>query len=122
MALKTSDKTRAVKLLRKWTKALELDPPNWTTDINIVPSQDMDGADGSCTWQGEYREAWIDLNEEILGNWGAVEETVVHELLHLKLQGHQDPDKVLAEYDPFFENALNVIARELVKVGRRKTK
>lgn len=76
---------------------------------------------GSSTWEPEYNVASIEVASD-LGSDADIEETLIHELLHLKLEGH----KVLTrgyKYDPLYERALNVLARVLVapKARRRKS-
>ena len=125
MPRQVSESARVNKLLKKWLVALELSPPVWNkVSVDFYDPSEEEDSEGSCGWQREYGEAWIYISSAIRGNWNDIEETIVHELIHLKLEGHKDlvsmaPDK----YDPVYENGLNVISRELVKTsGRRKAK
>lgn len=126
MPRQVSESARVNKLLKKWLPALELSPPVWnkiSVEFYDATEDEKDNEnDGACGWQREYGEAWIYLSSEIRGNWPEIEETIVHELIHLKLEGHKSTESSLENYDPVYENGLNVISRELVKGGRRKAK
>lgn len=123
MPRQMSESARIQKLLDKWLVALELSPPVWNkVSVEFYEPKEDEDDDGACGWQREYSEAWLYLSSAIRGNWDEIEETIVHELLHLKFEGHKATESSLEKYDPVYENGLNVVARELVKVGRRKTK
>lgn len=125
MPRQVSESARVNKLLKKWLVALELSPPVWSkVSVDFYDPSEEEDSEGSCGWQREYGEAWIYLSSAIRGNWKDIEETIVHELIHLKLEGHKDIESMSPEkYDPVYENGLNVISRELVKAsGRRKAK
>ena len=76
----------------------------------------MEEALGVAYWTPEYKTAVVkilnpDNPEE---DEQDVERTLVHELLHIMLQGHRTMDDVTKTYDPAFEAALNVLADVLV--------
>ena len=61
---------------------------------------------GHTWWQAEYPEVLIVVRR------GEDEATIVHELLHLRLEGHLTRPR---KYDPLYERALNELADALVK-------
>lgn len=78
-------------------------------DINFDELEICEDLDGWIDWSTEH--AYADL---VMRKRNAKEETLVHELLHLKLEGHKPrPGK----YDPLYERALNDLARALIANG-----
>lgn len=65
---------------------------------------------GFITWskQIEYPSALIRLNKQFCQ--GDIEQTIIHELLHLLLEGHKTKQR---KYDPHYECALNILSRNL---------
>jgi hypothetical protein len=67
---------------------------------------------GQSQWFPEERQCWIAVrptdDADLLG------ETLVHELLHVRLEGHLAPMEN-EQYDPGYEYALNCTARALWK-------
>jgi len=76
----------------------------------------MEEALGVAYWTPEYKTAVIKIldPEKLEEDNTDVERTLVHELLHIMLQGHRTMDEVTKVYDPTFEAALNVLADVLV--------
>lgn len=93
-----------------------LGPPNWEKiNIRFASFEETEGNVGLCAWFSEYKKVEIFILEEELHaqqEVGTIEETVVHELLHLVLDGHREKKLV---YSPSYEHGLNVLARILTK-------
>lgn len=72
----------------------------------------MDDAVGSCQWLAEECTATVSLLT------GQGDETLVHELLHLHLEGHTTykPEN----YSELHERALNRLAKTLVEMDRKE--
>ena len=64
-----------------------------------------EGSVGNALWHPEECEAWIYLQRGA----GQLEETLLHELLHIRLEGHREPVK----YDAMYERAINAITAAL---------
>ena len=106
-------------LARKWIKKLELGSPLWRKiDVAVMTAEEQaqhDGTLGICLWDIDNSYAYVGLapEEKHVEDQTLMEETLVHELLHLRLQGHKEYKK---EYDdPHLERALNLLAEILVK-------
>lgn len=83
---------------------------------------------GNCTWWSEYKQALVQVldpsNTLAYSGHGddiekTLDETLVHELLHLRLEGERE--KPLA-YSGSYEWALNVLAELIVNLDRKTTK
>ncbi len=61
---------------------------------------------GHTYWKPEYPEGLIIVDRS------AGAHTIVHELLHIRLEGHRIACK---RYDPLYERALNCLAEALLK-------
>ena len=112
-------KSPAIRDLRKaaahWREVLGLS--EWT--LYVCYGKPVDGqadlakgeisadCEGQAMWHTESPHAIIALRRG-----QATEETVVHELLHIRLEGHR-PAPI--KYDPLYERALNLIAAALLK-------
>lgn len=103
------------RLARKWIRRLNLTTFN-KIQISFAPESEMDEALGVAYWTPEYKTAVIKIldPEKLEEDDTDVERTLVHELLHIMLQGHRTMDEVTKIYDPTFEAALNVLADVLV--------
>ena len=73
--------------------------------VRVRSIQKMDGNLGSCEWHAEVCEAEIEIRR------GQGEETLIHEILHLLLEGHTT--YVPERYSEMHERALNRLARLL---------
>lgn len=103
-------------LAKKWIVALRL--TDWEIDFKLVPNtEELGKCAGTCVWQTEYKTATI----EIAGDQppGEIEETLIHELLHLALEGHK-PLTQKYKYDAMYERGLNVISEALAAKGRKR--
>jgi hypothetical protein len=62
---------------------------------------------GQSTWMAEERQAWIALRPN--ADDRMLEETTIHELLHILFEGHKPVDN--SQYDAGYEFALNRSAK-----------
>lgn len=85
----------------------------------VVTDRDFDPRAGEIspdlaahtTWTAEYPEAIITLAK----GPDATEETLCHEILHIRLEAHRTAPM---KYDPLYERALNELAKALVASQR----
>lgn len=120
--MKIAPETR--KLFRHWVKTLALAPPAWEK-ITLRPLDEAAHPNdvGLCEQMPEERRATVFLASEERHGALPVEETIVHELLHLRLDGHISLYDPKAEaYDPQYEAGLNVIAKLLVRLRQNERK
>ena len=99
---------------RAWQERLGL--TEWQIQVNWgKPSQQPDyskgemdaGSVGNACWHTEECRAWIYLRR----GSEHLRETLVHELLHIRLEGHREP----VRYSPLYERALNAIVAALLR-------
>lgn len=104
------------KFLRKWIRILKLSKPKWDKiTIDFGAEELQPEAVGFCRWSTEERKAEVFVispkeylnffNEEI--NEIFVEKVIIHELLHLMLEGGKS-GKI--KYEIHFEQGLNILA------------
>ncbi len=105
---------RTERLIRLWQKRLSL--RDWTIEVQVCTEVDADDSWGEATWYPDSREATIRISRG-LGPWQH-EATVVHELLHLMLQGHMDYEG----YDIHEERAINTLASVLTAAYRGRAR
>lgn len=102
------------RLAKKWIKKLRLDPPAWKEiRVSFAGLDKMEDAMGLCEWSTEHRTAQIHILEPELHEEygrGTIEQTLVHELLHLVLQGYMTKQP---EEDSNFEYGLNLLSEVL---------
>ncbi len=91
--------------LAYWKTRLNL--PEWKIALGWGTVKDMEGDLGRCAWNVEELEAIVKLNRRDPQQ----ETTLVHELLHIVIQGHADYET----YDPHLERAINRIANALME-------
>lgn len=96
-----------------WQALLGLN--EWHITVRTVPQREM--ADANTGTEGPY-DGLNTINPEhmestILLARGANEETLVHELLHLVLDGDQEQRGV---YEVLHERAINRLARALIRL------
>ena len=103
------------RLARKWIRRLNLTTFN-KIQVSYAPKSEMEESLGHAYWTPEYKTAVIKIlnPDDPEEDEQDVERTLVHELLHIMLQGHRIMDEVTKVYDPIFEAALNVLADVLV--------
>lgn len=113
--------TTARKLVRYWQEILGL--TEWTI-ADVVWGEDSlmgDSFSGFNDFFTEGRKSKIILNRRDADD--EIEETIVHELLHLMIDGHKGKDKVVGRhYDPMHELALNRLAKVFVALDREGKK
>lgn len=97
---------QAEKECAYWVKRLGLKEWSENTTINVIPAAEMPDEWGTCQWITEECSATIRIRED------ADRATIVHELLHLVLDGH----KRYRRYSEMSERAINRIAAALVNV------
>lgn len=68
------------------------------------------GLHGQSSWMAEERQCWIAVAPN--ADSRVMEETLVHECLHVLLEGHL-PEMDSAKYDPGYELGLNRLAKAL---------
>lgn len=105
--------------LKYWVKELQLGPPLWKKitleELEVTPGEEVFDL-GHCLPFTEGRTAVIKIaSSEVHSGCGHdIEETLIHELLHLRLEGHRE------EWidDRQYEAGLNVLAETLVRLRR----
>lgn len=113
-------------LLVEWTRRLRLQ--DWKIVAKVTPSNDMDngGIEGSCSCFAPTKEAVVRVSDELgkpVGGhirraWPSdPEEVLVHELLHIHIDGFMPKSEDKAEYAAA-EVAINMIASALVDTKR----
>lgn len=107
------------KFLRKWVRILKLSKPKWDKiTIEFSDKNLKSETVGLCSWSTEESEARIYIispekylktfDEEITEAF--IEKVVIHELLHLVLDGGKC-GKI--KYEPHYEQGLNTLASVL---------
>lgn len=88
-----------------WAERLRLN--DWEITVQFAPTETMDSheSDGLAMWSAEHRTAVILLRRK----QDDLEQTIVHELLHVALQGHV-PQTASDTYDVAEERSINAIA------------
>jgi hypothetical protein len=106
-------------ICRRWRKRFPLLQP-WRIRVRFARAAAMKGSVGLCSFMPEYQAAEIlILHPDDRGPSDPdIEADVVHELLHVVIQGHKGPQK----YDPAFELGINSMTDALCKAYRRKPK
>lgn len=89
-----------------WRERLNL--KEWTISVGWGTKKEMAGCVGCCTWSAEEMCALVKIKRDEPAK--ELEPTLVHELLHLVLQGHSNYD---GEYDVHLERAINKLAAAL---------
>lgn len=91
--------------LNHWQRRLNI--THWKIDVKWIPKGESDDM-GDSWWHFEEASAGIRLAK------GAREDTLLHELLHIVIDGHTNCDLYVPE--PNHERAINDIARALIEV------
>jgi hypothetical protein len=114
-------------MAQKWVKKLCL--TEWEIDFVFLPWEEMEGTVGRCHWQTEYHKATVQIldpatcpGEDVVPyDASDIEQTLVHELLHIVIQGRSN---IMPKYNANFERALNILSEVLApkkeKRGRAK--
>lgn len=103
------------KLTKTWAHRLGIG--DWKISVKFMPAEDMEDDQGQCWYYPEYRRADIHILREQDTQEGddSIEAAVVHELLHIVLEGHRPLEG--GKYDAMFERGLNLIANALIEVN-----
>jgi hypothetical protein len=92
--------------LTEWQIRVQWGKPSERPDYS---KGEMDaGSVGNACWHTEECRAWIYLRR----GSDNLRETLIHELLHVRLEGHRENPM---RYDALYERALNAIAAALAK-------
>jgi Zn-dependent peptidase ImmA (M78 family) len=89
-----------------WRNRLNL--KEWDIRVEWGAKKEMADAVGTCIWSAEELCAIVKLKRGEPAH--EIEPTLVHELLHLVLQGHTNYD---GKYDIHLERAINKLAAAL---------
>lgn len=108
-------KRELTALTKLWQRRLQLG--HWKIIVKFKGLDDMGDNAGSVMYMPEHSKAEIWLLDPAQREEGdendSIEEDLIHELLHLILNGHITLDKLI--YDAMFERGLNVIAKALLE-------
>ena len=112
------------KKLKYWQKVLEL--RDWHIKARIVKSKDMPTKyyAGCVSWDLQYKAAKIsildfeDIPTDVIAE-PDMEETLVHELLHLQLAPIHNDFGESTGYEMKEEQVINSLARALTKLHRK---
>ena len=94
---------------RRYMRLMEMDEWIRGTQFRV---RKLDGLYGLSEWFVEERCALITVNRGL--DPELTETTLIHELLHLVLEGHK-PLTAHSKYDPNYELALNRVAKGIWK-------
>mgnify|MGYP000901181915 CR=1 FL=1 len=97
-------------LLSEWRDRLNL--TQWDISVYWAASDIPPDIVGTCWWFTEEEKAEIHIRQTEDAD---VEETLVHELIHLSLEGHKEPKH---STDRHYEQGINKLARALVRARR----
>ncbi len=100
---------KARELVEAWKTILNI--PEWTVSVRWGTKREMDGVVGTCVWSPEELAAQI-LLARTQENY---EQTIIHELLHIVLEGHKPMN---GRYSELQERAINRIADGLLALGK----
>lgn len=118
MAKRTTEDITPQSMLSLWQDAFALG--HWGIDLAVHPGDEMQGRDAAVSAQAEYDHAVMALREPTELQPVDVEESIVHELLHVLLEGHKNlaTSADSETYDPMYERGLNVLSAVLVSLRR----
>lgn len=103
------------ELAADWAERLCL--PHWDIQVKVVPEAAESSWEpgtlcsehsGECWWNGEHGSAYILVSDKHPNP----EQILVHEMLHLRLEGHL-PEPL--DYNHQYERAINAIADALLE-------
>lgn len=121
------DKSRAEQqpildaMVQKWAKILRLQ--DWDVTIRMVDKKDLtlEGVAGEISWNREHQQAEIQILDpsQIGANTvqADVEETIIHELMHLHASPFDEFESGTPEYYAL-ELFINRVAQALYKLDR----
>lgn len=105
-------------LVTHWQGLMHLG--HWDINVAFQSGEDMGGKDAAVTAQAEYDHVVMSVRQPTDEQPVDIEESVVHELLHVLLEGHKNlaTSSVDDSYDPMYERGLNVLSTLLVALRR----
>jgi hypothetical protein len=106
----TLEELRATCL--RWQAILQL--RDWRIKVEFGRPEDMAGELGEVVWDAEDATAKI----KIAPNQKRPEATLVHELLHVRMEGHAPND---GTHEVGYERNLNHLQRALMGLDRQKS-
>jgi hypothetical protein len=96
-------------IVRRWQKKFGL--TNWKITVVLVSTpEELSGCAGTLEWETEYHAATMRLVSELPK--ADMEETIIHEFIHLLLEGHKSTS---GRYDAMYERGLNTLSSVLAK-------
>lgn len=98
------------QLFNYWVDKLELSPPVWrNSSIAFAKDADLENNLGQINWNIDHSAFSVQIANEKSHKRddSDIEETLIHELLHLRIEGHKELD---ATRDPHLEKAINILA------------
>lgn len=113
----SNDQTLA-RLTRLWLKRLNLS--DWRVKSSFVDPSTIAQNCAQCEWHPDTRQATIKLAypSYLREQDTNIEETLVHELIHISLQGHRQ----YRGYSNAEERTINSLATALIVAYERKRK
>ena len=102
-------------LTKLWQKRLELG--HWKIKVLFQSEHEMGENAGCVRYMPEHSQAEICIlrpeDREEGGHHDSIEEDLIHELLHITINGHKTLEDL--QYDACFERGLNIIAKALAE-------
>jgi hypothetical protein len=98
---------QANSFVKEWQARLGLQ--NWEVSITVVEPEVLGDNEAETLW--DPREALAEI--KIKRNVQDFKHTIIHELIHLRIQGHTDPPD---KEDILLEVAINKLSAAFVKV------
>jgi hypothetical protein len=109
------------RLGKYWQRKLGL--LDWT--INFVFDELPENGQGSCTWDAHIQEATVRISPTLaIAKYsdGGIEATLIHELVHIVLQGHQSEEEIEEPLATIIEISINRLADALCRTKVRRGK
>lgn len=110
------------KLCAKWIKIFSLEAPLWDNIIwGYKTHEELKGCYAYASWSPEYRECSLGFAlPQVHEDAGfSLESTVIHEFLHIVLEGHQ---ATASKYSGLYENGLNKLSAAFYTLAHAKKK
>lgn len=89
---------------------VRMDLTEWKIFLRWGTKEEMKDSQGQCTWSPEYTSAEIFLRRDQPDV--EIPHTLVHELVHLALQGHRPHD---GRYSVMYERGINRLASAILR-------
>ena len=98
---------QARKILAEYL--VRMDMTEWTVFLRWGTKKEMEDLDGRCIWSPEYTHCEIVIRRDQADS--EIPKTVVHELVHVCLQGHKENH---SRYDTMYERGINRITLAII--------